>query len=176
MTDLRYAPIEQPVHQSTKIFWNYPCAHRQHRHEGVCKLVHGYSRSFHFRFGASTRDACGFVVDFGQLKWVKGMLDDLFDHTLLLCKDDPLLPEFRALEVVGACKLTLLPYGVGMEDTAQYVCEWVDARLRERSEDRCWVISVEVRENDKNSGIYMNPEAGPRLPYSGPHIAPEDTP
>lgn len=150
--------ISQPAHQSTKSFWNYPCAHRQHRHGGVCAHVHGYSRSFHFRFGSRDRDACGFVVDFGQLKWVKAMLDDCFDHTLLLCNDDPLLPKFRELEAEGACRIVTLPYGVGMESTAQWVCEWVDSRLREKTNGRCWVIEVEVRENDKNSGVYVNPE------------------
>lgn len=176
MTDnMLFAPMERPVFQSTKIFWNYPCAHRQHRHPGVCAHVHGYSRSFHFVFGSTSRDACGFVVDFGALKWVKGMLDDLFDHTLLLAKDDPLLDKFKELEGLGACKLTLLPYGPGMEDTAHFVCEWVDQRLRERSEGRCYVISVEVRENDKNSGVYINPHGAFHSSPPG-MIAPEDQP
>jgi 6-pyruvoyltetrahydropterin/6-carboxytetrahydropterin synthase len=150
--------MTEPAHfQSTKSFWNYPCAHRQHRHKGVCALVHGYSRSFHFVFGSSERDSCGFVVDFGQLRWVKEMLDDTFDHTLLLCEDDPLMPQFRELEAAGAAAIRTLPYGVGMEDTAQFVCEWVNNHLVAKSLGRCWVISVEVRENDKNSGRYINP-------------------
>lgn len=152
---------EFSLHQSTKIYWNYPCAHRQHRHKGVCALVHGYSRSFHFVFGAHDRDDCGFVVDFGQLKWVKDFLDEHFDHTLLLCEDDPLLPAFRAIEKAGGAKIRLLPYGVGMEATAQYVCEWVHEQLCAMSLGRCWVVSVECRENDKNSGIYHNPTSGP---------------
>lgn len=160
----KFAPIEQGVYQSTKSFWNYPCAHRQHRHNGMCALVHGYSRSFHFKFASQERDACGFVVDFGELKWVKSFLDDTFDHTLLLCADDPLLPEFHGLQEAGACRIRILPYGVGMEDTAQYVLEWVDGRLRERTNGRCWVVSCEVRENDKNSGIYVNPNGF----YNGP--------
>lgn len=145
---------------STKSYDNYPCAHRQHRHGGNCALIHGYSRSFHFVFGAHALDACGFVVDFGEMKWVKGMLDDVFDHTLLLCHDDPLMPQFKALEELGACTIRILPYGVGMESTAQFLCEWVDSRLREKTKGRCWVIQVESRENSKNSGIYTNPDAG----------------
>lgn len=143
---------------STKSFWNYPCAHRQWRHDGVCKWVHGYSRSFHFRFVAKDRDACGFVVDFGSLKWVGEFLTRNFDHTLLLCKDDPLLPQFRALEAEGACKVITPPYGVGMEDTAQWVAEFTNGLLRLNTEGRCRVLSVEVRENDKNSGIWLDKE------------------
>jgi len=134
-----------------------PLRASEHRHKGVCAFVHGYSRSFHFVFGSSDRDACGFVVDFGQLGWVKSFLDEYFDHTLLLCEDDPLLPAFRAIEQAGGAKIRLLPYGVGMESTAQWVCEWVNGHLISKSLGRCWVISVEVRENDKNSGIYINP-------------------
>lgn len=145
---------------STKTYSDYPCAHRQYKHKGNCALVHGYSRSFTFLFGAKERDQCGFVVDFGDLKWLKSHLDHLFDHTLLLCADDPLLSEFSKLEAAGACDIRVLPYGVGMEDTAQYLCEFVDEKIRDLTKGRAWVISVEARENPKNSAIYTNPEAG----------------
>jgi 6-pyruvoyltetrahydropterin/6-carboxytetrahydropterin synthase len=144
---------------STKMFSNYPCAHRQYKHTGNCALVHGYSRSFFFVFAAQTQDACGFVVDFGDLKWLRDWLDHMFDHTLLLEVDDPLLPLFREIESAGGADIRLMPYGVGMEGTAQLLCEYVDAGLRARTKGRCWVVSVEARENDKNSAIFRNPEA-----------------
>lgn len=145
---------------STKSFYNYPCAHRQWRHEGNCKVVHGYSRSFHFVFGAKERDRCGFVVDFGDLRWLRDRLDADFDHTLLLNKDDPLLPKFRELEDLGAARIVLLRYGVGMEDTAQAIGEWTDVTLRQRTKGRAWVVSLEVAENEKNSALWANPEEG----------------
>lgn len=142
---------------ATKSYYNYPCAHRQWKHDGHCKFVHGYSRSFHFTFGSLTLTKEGFVVDYGDLKWLKHILDDLFDHTLLLNTDDPLLEDFKVLEKKGACLLRCLPYGVGMEGTAKYLCELADTRLRQQTEGRAWVISVEARENDKNSSTYTNP-------------------
>ena len=145
---------------STKTLSNYPCAHRQWRHDGNCALVHGYSRSFHFVFGAHTQDKCGFVVDFGDLRWLKEFLEHWFDHTLLLMPDDPLLPAFREIEQAGGASVRLMVYGVGMEGTAQHVCEFADAVLRERTKGRAWVVSVEARENDKNSAIHFNPDAG----------------
>lgn len=148
------------MYQSTKTYDNYPCAHRQFRHDGNCALVHGYSRSFIFLFGAHTLDDCGFVVDFGKLKWIKAHLDYMFDHTLLLCADDPLLPTFRQLEQDGACAIRIMKYGVGMEGTAQHLCEYVDNILRVDTKGRCWVERVEARENSKNSAIYINPDAG----------------
>jgi 6-pyruvoyltetrahydropterin/6-carboxytetrahydropterin synthase len=135
---------------SSKTFSNYPCTHRRWRHAGHCAHLHGYSRSFTVWFGAHIRDDNGFVMDFGELKGVKDWLTDHFDHTLLLDDDDPLLPEFRELEAKGACKLVVWP-DVGMEGTAQQVFDWVDSWVRQRSQGRVWVQSVEVRENDKNS-------------------------
>jgi 6-pyruvoyltetrahydropterin/6-carboxytetrahydropterin synthase len=145
---------------STKTFSNYPCAHRQFRHDGNCALVHGYSRSIVFVFGSQTLDKCGFVVDFGDLDWLKARLEYLFDHTLLLPPDDPLLPLFRELEASGACAIRLMPYGVGMEGTAEMLCGYVDTEIRARTKGRAWVVSVEARENDKNSAVYTNPQAG----------------
>lgn len=143
---------------STKSFFNFPCAHRQWRHPGNCKLIHGYSRSFHFVFAAQTQDACGFVVDFGGLDWLKAYLDRMFDHTMLLNPDDPLLQTFQMLHEAGACELRIMQYGVGMEGTAQQVLEFADENLRRQTKGRCWVISLEVCENDKNSAVYYNPE------------------
>jgi len=146
--------------KSTKSYYNYPCAHRQWRHDGSCALVHGYSRSFHFVFGARQMTKENFLVDYGDLKELKNHLDSTFDHTLLLSPDDPEIPVFRELETRGACSLKILPYGPSMEGTSQYLCEWTDNYIREKSKGRAWVISVEARENDKNSTIYENPNAG----------------
>jgi len=146
--------------RSSKTFANYPCAHRQWRHDGNCRVVHGYSRSFVFWFEAQERTKEGFVVDFGNLRWLHDRLDAYFDHTLLLCKDDPLLPKFQELEALGACRLVIMPYGVGMEDTAQAIGEWTDSTLRTVTKGRAWVVSVEARENDKNSAIWLNLGAG----------------
>jgi len=136
--------------ESSKTFSGYPCAHRRWRHEGHCAHVHGYSRSFTVWFRARQRDENGFVMDFGDLKEVKAWLDDHFDHTLLLDSDDPLLPEFKALEAKGACALVVYD-DVGMEGTARMVMEWLDAWTQRHTQGRVWVHSVEVRENVKNS-------------------------
>lgn len=150
------------LYTSTKTYTGFPCAHRQWRHPGHCAFVHGYSRSFHFVFGCRELDECGFVVDFGALGWLKEFLEDNFDHTLLLNHDDPLRETFEALEQAHACSLRLLPHGVGMEGTARWVCEFVNTQLFDLYAGRCWVISVECRENEKNSAIYRNRDAGAR--------------
>lgn len=146
--------------ESTKSFYNYPCAHRQHRADTHCKFIHGYSRSFHFLFGVQNLDKCGWAVDFGDLDWIKDYLSYMFDHTLLLNMDDPMFDTFRELEKQGVCALRTMATGVGMEGTAQHLCQWADEELRKRTKGRCWVVQVEVCENEKNSAIYHNPNAG----------------
>jgi 6-pyruvoyltetrahydropterin/6-carboxytetrahydropterin synthase len=141
-------------YRSTKSFWNYPCAHRQWKHDGHCRFVHGYSRSFHFLFEAYQLDTTGFVMDFSGLKVIKSWLDENFDHTLLLNADDPLLDMFRAIEAQDGAKIVIVPSGVSMEGTAKWVYDTWAPLIHEQSNGEVRLIQVEVRENDKNSGIY----------------------
>lgn len=150
------------TYRSSKTFRGFPCAHRKWRHEGHCAWVHGYSREFIVWFEATERDENGFVMDFGDLDAVRAWLDERFDHTLLVDADDPLLPDFRALEAKGAAKLTVFE-DVGMEGTAKYVYDFLDPWVRERTRGRVRVHSVECRENEKNSGLLIagQPSATP---------------
>ena len=100
----------------------------------------------------------GFVMDFGSLKGIKTWLEEKFDHTLLLDERDPLLPVFKLLEAEGACKLVVLP-DVGMEGSAKFVFDYVSRDVALKTSGRVWVCSVEMRENDKNSAIYVAPSA-----------------
>ena len=74
----------------SKSYDDFPCSHRQWRHKGHCRFVHGYSRSFTFWFAAKELDINGFIVDFSGLKLFEKKLKDQFDHTFLINKDDPL--------------------------------------------------------------------------------------
>ena len=145
---------------SSKSYYNYPCAHRQYKHDGNCAKIHGYSRSFHFVFGAHTMTKEGFIVDYGDLKEIKQHLDYMYDHTLVLDDSDPFMDDFLKLQNLGVCDVRTQPLGPGMEGTAHYLCEWTDEMLRRKTKGRAWVISVEARENDKNSSTYYNPKAG----------------
>ena len=60
----------------SKSYEDFPCSHRQWRHEGHCRFVHGYSRSFTFWFTAKNLDQNGFVVDFSSLKPLEKRLNN----------------------------------------------------------------------------------------------------
>lgn len=137
-------------YRSTKRFTNLPCAHRTHSHEGHCRFVHGYSRSFKFYFEASELDEHGFVVDFSSLKELRAWLEHMFDHTLLISEDDPEREFFEEMHRRELCNLRVVP-SVAMEGTAKLVFDYADHLIAGQTKGRAWVSKVEVHENDKNS-------------------------
>ena len=142
-----------PAYSCSKTFSGYPCCHRQWRHQGHCRFVHGYSRSFSFWFRAHELDDCGFVVDFSSLKQLEARLADQFDHTFLANADDPLLSTWRQLHDQGALDLRVMA-NVGMEASAELVWGWANELLHGRESGRscCW--KVEARENEKNAACF----------------------
>ena len=143
----------RPVYTCSKAFTDFPCCHRQWRHQGHCRFVHGYSRSFTFWFAATRLDEHGFVVDFSSLGPLRRQLAEQFDHTFLVNSDDPLLGEWQRLHRLGALDLRVLE-NVGMEATAKLVWGWANALLWQRNQGRCCCWKVEARENDSNSACY----------------------
>lgn len=144
------------LYRTIKTFDNYPCSHRQWRHTGHCRYIHGYSRSFTITFGCQSLTDEGFGVDFGEFTEVKDWLSHWFDHTLLINADDPELALFESLHEKSIVDLRVLP-NVSMERTAEFVFEFVDSWIRMQSQGRAFVFEVECRENDKNAGRYLAP-------------------
>ena len=144
--------MSNSFYTSTKTFTGLPCAHRQWRDNGHCRLVHGYDRTVIMTFGASELDDKEWVVDFGGLKAVKQWLEDKFDHTLLINEDDPMRSLFEKHDG-DLWKLTVMP-NVGMEASAKYIYDHVNPMIDKMTNGRCWVVSVECRENVKNSAIF----------------------
>jgi 6-pyruvoyltetrahydropterin/6-carboxytetrahydropterin synthase len=140
--------------KSTKIIELGSCAFRQWRAEGThCKFVHGYRLMAKFWFGCTGLDNKNWVVNFGGLKDVKRVLQEQFDHTLCIAKDDPLLEMFRELDAQGGCQLRIMD-AVGVEKTAEWCFKKIDPMIKQMTAGRCWVEKVEVWEHDLNSAIY----------------------
>jgi 6-pyruvoyltetrahydropterin/6-carboxytetrahydropterin synthase len=94
------------------------------------------------------------VMDFGGLKEVKAWLEHMFDHTFLAASDDPYLDQFKALDQAGVIQLRILP-NAGREGTAEYVYQQMNPLVQKITNNRVKIIKVEVRENDKNSAMYI---------------------
>lgn len=153
------APMAEPspplsrLYSCSKTFSGFPCTHRQWRHPGHCRFVHGYSRSFTFWFRAHRLDAHGFVVDFSSLTELRERLRRQFDHTFLVNADDPLLTTWQELHVKGALDLRVME-NVGMEASARLVWDWANGLLRQRDGGRTCCFRVEARENEANAACY----------------------
>lgn len=140
--------------RSTKRLTGYPCTHRQWKAESHCRFVHGYSREFYFEFESSSLTEEMWVMDFGGLKEVKKWLAHMFDHTFLVAEDDPEIETFKELDQKGVIQMRTLP-NAGMEGTAEYVYKHVAKIIKDLTDDRVWITKVEVRENEKNSAMYL---------------------
>ena len=118
-----------------------------------CHLLHGYSLAFKFTFGCKDLDNKNWAVDFGGLKPLKKWLEDSFDHKLVLDKNDPHLDQFQQLEDMDLAEIRFFN-GVGAEMFAKHAFEFADKLIREKTNSRCFVDSVECMEHGANSAIY----------------------
>lgn len=142
--------------QSTKTYGHnigLSACFRQPKAHSHCKFLHGYSLAFRFVFQATELDERNWVVDFGGLKPLKQWLEDNFDHKVVLDKDDPYMDTFKILENTGLAELNILD-GVGVEKFAEHAYNFADELVREMTNSRCRVVSVECMEHGANSAIY----------------------
>ncbi|MDR2512570.1 MAG: 6-carboxytetrahydropterin synthase [Puniceicoccales bacterium] len=136
----------------SKTYADIPFAHRQHKHPGHCAFIHGHNWVFTFTFGCRTLDGNGFVVDFGELKYVRQWFDEELDHACVFSADDPererivaAAPHAYKVRVVENCSA---------EGLALHVCEAVGALVREKTAGRVFILEVRVDEDSRNSATY----------------------
>jgi len=118
-----------------------------------CHLLHGYSLAFTFTFGCDNLDNKNWAVDFGGLKPLKAWLEDSFDHKVAVDKDDPHMDTLKDLEAKGLAELRIFD-GVGAEKFAEHAFNFADKLIREKTDNRCYVVKVECAEHGANSAIY----------------------
>jgi len=148
----------QPItykYVSTKEYVDaFPCAYRQWRADSHCNTIHGYAFSMKFYFGTNDLDARNWAMDYGGLRELKKMLEDQFDHTLLVAEDDPELDIYKELQARKLAKLTVLPK-LGCEGLSDQLYKFVNGvyipdMLGQSEADRLWCFRVEVRETQAN--------------------------
>jgi len=133
-----------------------PVAYRQWRADSHCNLIHGYALSFHFEFEADTLDARNWVTDFGGLKPLKNVLEEWFDHTLLVAQDDPMREHLLELGKLKLAKITEVEK-TGCEGISDFLYEYINTILLPSfgasEAQRVWCSKVEVRETDANMAM-----------------------
>ena len=109
------------VYKSSKLFNGYSTCFRQWKAESHCKYIHGYSLQFKCIFEGDL-DERNWVKDFGSFKEIKNSLSYLFDHTMIVAKDDPNIDKFIIMNQQGIIQLRILDH-VGCEMFAKTVFE-----------------------------------------------------
>lgn len=128
---------------------------RQWKAHSHCNQLHGYALAVKFTFGAVELDSTGWVVDFGSMKSLKQMLQDTFDHTLLVAEDDPHIKTLQQLNALGIARVVEVP-ACGCEKFAEMIFDCTEVWLKDNGyAPRVKLIAVEVKEHGANSAIKL---------------------
>lgn len=86
---------ENRMYRITREF-EFCYGHRLIHYEDKCRHLHGHNGRVVVTLEGDTLDKCGMLVDFAHIKkTIKKWVDDHLDHTLLLCREDPVLPALK---------------------------------------------------------------------------------
>ena len=150
------------MYQSTKLFDGFSCCFRQWKAKTThCRFLHGYGVSFRVTFEGNLDDR-NWVWDFGGMKRAKTQIDDMspkawmdhmFDHTVIVAKDDPKLETFQAMEVMGIIQLRVVE-ATGAEKFAEFIYSKLNEFVHKETHGRVRVAQVEFMEHGKNTAIY----------------------
>lgn len=136
-----------------KTYSDIPWAHRQHRHDGHCALIHGHNWSITITFGCHEPDENGFVVDFGKLKFLQRWIDENLDHACVFSDEDPMM---KALLQVGGRDIwkSYVVKNCSCEGMARHLFDVFNPLVQDASSGRAFVTAVEVVEDSKNSAMF----------------------
>lgn len=133
-----------------------PVAYRQWRADSHCRFIHGYALSFKFEFECDELDVRNWAMDYGGLKPLKSLLEDWFDHTLLVAEDDPDREHLLNLGKLKLAKITEVEK-TGCEGLADFLYEYINTIFMPNygveEAKRLWCCKVEVRETDANMAM-----------------------
>ena len=148
--------------QSTKLFDGFSCVFRQWKAKNThCRFMHGYEVSFRVWFEGSL-DERNWVWDFGGMKRAqtkidgmspKAWMDYLFDHTILVAKDDPMLNLINDLEHNQIAQVRVVE-ATGAEKFAEFIFSKLNKFVQTETDGRVRVAKVEFMEHGKNTAIY----------------------
>lgn len=155
--------MTKKIFYSTKTFntdRGLSCCFRQWRAtHSHCSYLHGYSIGIKLTFGCETLDDRNWVHDFGGLDEFKAWAEYMFDHTLIVAEDDPLLEDLKGLQtVIGVADVRVVP-AVGCERFAEMCFDKIHSILTkskakgELLNNTTFIDSVEVFEHGANSAI-----------------------
>ena len=107
-------------------------------------------------------DERNWVWDFGGMKRAKTLIDGMqpkawmdymFDHTVIVAKDDPKLSGFQNMEIMDVIQLRTVE-ATGAEKFAEFIFHKLNRFVLTETQDRVRVAQVEFMEHGKNTAIF----------------------
>ena len=148
--------------KSTKIFDGFSCCFRQWKATTThCRFLHGYGVSFKVTFEGDLDDR-NWVWDFGGMKRAKTLIDGMqpkawmdwmFDHTIIVAKDDPYINTLQQLDNAGIAQVRIVK-ATGAEKFAEFIYHKLNNFVKTETNERVKVAQVEFMEHGKNTAIY----------------------
>ena len=149
--------------QSSKVFDGFSTVFRQWKAETThCRFVHGYGVSFKVYFEGELDDR-NWVWDFGGMKRAKtqiegrspkAWMDYMFDHTMIIAEDDPMIGAFHQMDAGGVAQVRVIP-ATGAESFAKYIFDKLNPFVLEETSNRVRVTKVKFMEHGKNAAYYV---------------------
>jgi 6-pyruvoyltetrahydropterin/6-carboxytetrahydropterin synthase len=148
--------------QSSKVFDGFSTVFRQWKAEDThCRFFHGYGISFKIYFEGEL-DHRNWVWDFGGMKRAKTQIDGkspkewmdyMFDHTMVIAKDDPFIESLKLMDNAGAAQIRIVE-ATGAEKFAEFIFNKVNEFVKTETNNRVKVIKVKFMEHGKNAAYY----------------------
>jgi 6-pyruvoyltetrahydropterin/6-carboxytetrahydropterin synthase len=127
--------------------------HRLLNYDGKCRHLHGHNGRAVVALEAESLDERGMLVDFGEIKQkVQRWIDENLDHTMLLCREDPMLP---VLQERGE-RVFVMDTNPTAENIARLIFERADATGLP-------VVEVILWETEKCFAAYSRDHGGPPI-------------
>ena len=128
---------------SIKKEFRFEAAHRLMLHKGACANIHGHSYRVEVVIEAPEVNENGMVIDFGELDSFKDYLNSVFDHSLMLNRNDFLWKSFPT-----NLRICVIENEPTAENLAREMYEWLIIQVS-------GVRSVTVYETQKCSATYQ---------------------
>jgi len=116
-----------------------PIGHRLLGHNGRCAYLHGHNYTFEVSV-IGTPNEIGLVIDFKDVKKVLDDLLDIFDHAMILNKEDP------SIEVLRLERLVVLSVNPSAENLASLVFNHLTEKLNSPSAKIARVLCRETED------------------------------
>ena len=148
------------IYEVKKKFEPISVAHRNWKHKGHCRFIHGYAREVEVIIRAKTLDKYGHVYDFGYFKEFRLWLKHQWDHSTLIASDDPYLKDLKKLDENEVIKLQIMDVSQGhfpnMEGCCRFLSDTLLPYISLRTDKRAWLHKINIYEHELNRGSLIN--------------------